>query len=85
VTNNNISDFGAYGLGINGNGAAKLTSLILQGNTFTNTTTPGSQTVGLSLDDGLHALTSATCGGNIAGSGVTRSIINVPTGVTCNF
>ena len=85
VTNNRIANFGRYGLLVNGNGIAVFNSLLVQGNSFTNTVLPATETVALRLDDGTHALKSAVCGGNIAGIGVTQKVVNAPPGVVCNF
>jgi hypothetical protein len=85
VTSNTITDFGAYGLSVWGNGTAALNSALIQGNTFSNSVALGSQTIAIKLNDSTNALKSAICGGNITGQGVAQKVTNVPPEVVCNF
>lgn len=70
---NVAAGFGSKGLAIQGNGASQLTRVRAVGNTFGDATAV--QTVGISLDDGTHALQASNIVGNAYGAGVTSGAL----------
>ncbi len=81
VKGNRISNFGARGIAIMGNGTARLTSLEITGNTFEDSSAVPSMTEGISLDDGTGAARQISVIGNKYLGGVTTEITNYPMNV----
>jgi hypothetical protein len=52
INRNAVRNFGNYGIGLFGNGAAAINSFIANGNTFEDTSATPTMTVGMDLDDG---------------------------------
>jgi hypothetical protein len=78
VTGNRISNFGAYGVQIMGNGTAKLLSVDIRNNTFDDNSAAPSMTEGISLDDGTGAAQQISVVGNKYLGGVTAEVTNYP-------
>jgi len=68
VVGNTITGFGQRGVSIQGIGAAQMTMLRAVGNTIGDAGTV--QSIGMSLDDGTHALQASELMGNTYGAGV---------------
>lgn len=81
VKGNRISNFGARGITIMGNGAARLLSVEITGNTFEDSSAVPAMTEGISLDDGTGAVRKISVIGNKYLGGVTTEITNYPMNV----
>ncbi len=75
---NIISNFGARGIGISGNGAARLLALDVSGNTFDDDQATPSMLTGISLDDGTGAAKEITMIGNQCLGGVATPVASYP-------
>jgi len=79
VRGNRIRDFGAYGVSVNGNGAALLRRLVITGNLFDDSA--GSMRTAVSLDDGSGALVSVRMADNDIAGGCGVPVAHVPVGM----
>ena len=75
---NTIRNFGERGISVVGNGAARLLSVDITGNTFADDSAVPSMTTGISLDDGTGAVQRAQVGNNTFVGGVRTPMINYP-------
>ncbi len=78
VRGNTIRNFGDRGVSVVGNGAAKLLSLDITGNTFDDDAAVPAMTTGISLDDGTGAVQAVQLDGNKYTGGVRAPVINYP-------
>jgi len=81
VRGNRISNFGARGIIVAGNGAAKLLSVEIRDNTFIDDSAVPSMTEAISLDDGSGAARQIAVIGNKCVGGVKAELTNVPANV----
>ena len=81
VRGNRISDFGARGVSVLGNGSARLLLLDIIDNTFENDSVVPSMTEGISLDDGTGAAKQISVIGNKCLGDVKAEVINYPADV----
>jgi putative cofactor-binding repeat protein len=78
VSGNTVRNFGARGISLAGNGAARLLSVEIRDNTFDDDSSVPSMTAGVSLDDGTGAARRITITGNRCLHGVTTPLVNPP-------
>jgi hypothetical protein len=78
VRRNAISNWGDYGVSVQGNGAARLLAVNVVDNVFDDTT--GTMTCAMSLDDGTGAARAVTLSGNAMHGGVTTAVVRYPVG-----
>lgn len=79
LVHNTIRNFGAVGVSVAGNGAARLDALEIAYNTFDDST--GTQRTALSLDsDRLHAAKSISLVANTLSGGCTTQLAAIPAG-----
>jgi hypothetical protein len=81
ASGNRIVNFGARGLAIMGNGAARLLAVEITGNTFDDNSAVPTMTEGISLDDGTGAARQISVIGNKYLGGVKTEITNYPANV----
>jgi hypothetical protein len=81
VRGNRISNFGERGIAVMGNGAARLRSLEIVGNQFSDETSSPSMTEAISLDDGTGAARQISVIGNQLTRGVRTTMTNLPANV----
>jgi hypothetical protein len=80
IADNSITDFGERGVAIAGNGAARLLSVDIRGNTFAATARDPSMTTAISLDDGSGAVRDVSIADNQLGCGVSNDVVDLPAG-----
>lgn len=78
LRDNTIRNFGDRGISVVGNGAARLLSVDITGNTFADDSGEPCMTVGISLDDGTGAVQRAQVEHNKFVGGVRTPMINDP-------
>ncbi|MCE9577112.1 MAG: right-handed parallel beta-helix repeat-containing protein [Deltaproteobacteria bacterium] len=78
IRGNTIENFGERGVSIVGNGSARLLSVEIIGNTFSDDSAIPTMTTGISLDDGSGAAQELTVDGNKYVGGVKAHVINDP-------
>jgi hypothetical protein len=78
VRNNFIRNFGARGLIVAGNGAAKLNRVEIRDNTFDDDTAAGAMSTAISLDDGAGAAQDIVVDHNQCLHRVVQAIANLP-------
>ena len=78
---NTIRNFGALGVSVVGNGAAKLLSVDVSNNTFEDDSAVPTMTTAISLDDGTGAVQHAQVLDNTFRGGVRERVINYPRGM----
>jgi hypothetical protein len=81
IRGNQLSNFGARGVSILGNGAARLQSVEITGNTFDDDSAAPAMTEAISLDDGTGAARQITVIGNRLRGGVATEMTNYPANV----
>lgn len=81
IKGNRISNFGARGITVMGNGSARLLSVDITDNTFEDDSAVPSMTEGISLDDGTGAARQISVIGNKYLGGVTTEMTNYPANV----
>jgi polygalacturonase len=82
VSDNTISNFGHYGVLVNGNSTAQYLSLDISGNTFDDDSTSATMTIGIRLDDGTGAAQHFTVLANRMLGGVATPVSNIPSGTS---
>jgi hypothetical protein len=78
IRGNTVRNFGARGVSVAGNGAARLLSLEITDNTFDDDAAAPAMTAGISLDDGTGAARRIALTGNRCLHGVTTPVVNLP-------
>lgn len=76
VRRNAISNWGAYGVLVAGNGSARMLSLDIVDNVFDDSA--GTMTGAMSLDDGTGAAKAIAISGNVVTGGVATSVVRYP-------
>lgn len=80
ITNNTISDFGQYGVKINGNLTARLLALDISHNMFDDDSVTPTMTTAMFLDDSTGAAKQISMIGNQLLGGVATAVTNYPAG-----
>jgi hypothetical protein len=78
VNGNTVQSFGAHGISLAGNGAARLLSVEIRDNTFDDDSSAPSMTTGISLDDGTGAARRVSMTGNRCLHGVITPLAHLP-------
>lgn len=81
ITDNTISDFGQYGVVVNGNLTSRLLALDISHNMFDDDSPTPTMTTAMKLDDGTGAVKQLSLIGNQLLGGVATAVASYPAGV----